>query len=91
MTFAPVMLKRLKKLCIDKSDPAELTPEEVRAFARLDLNPESITWRRVMDTNDRLLREITVGQARLLVCPCCNSDVSPCKSSINMIAWRPRE
>jgi hypothetical protein len=27
-TFAPIMLRRLKKLGIEKSDPAELTPEE---------------------------------------------------------------
>ena len=28
MSFAPVMLKRLRKLGIDKTDPAELTEEE---------------------------------------------------------------
>jgi hypothetical protein len=28
-SFAPVMLRRLKKLGIDKTDPASLTPEEV--------------------------------------------------------------
>lgn len=28
--FAPVMLKRLAKLGIDKAEPEELTPEEVR-------------------------------------------------------------
>lgn len=28
-TFAPVMLRRLEKLGIDKTDPASLTPEEV--------------------------------------------------------------
>ena len=27
-TFAPIMLRRLKKLGIDKSNPADLTPEE---------------------------------------------------------------
>ena len=32
-------------------------------FARLDIDPESIMWRRVLDTNDRFLRTITVGQA----------------------------
>ncbi|MBN2502929.1 MAG: formate--tetrahydrofolate ligase [Anaerolineales bacterium] len=59
--FAPSMLKRLKKLGIDKTDPDDLTPEEVTRFARLDFDPESITWRRVVDTNDRMLREIEVG------------------------------
>ncbi|GBF94440.1 10-formyltetrahydrofolate synthetase [Raphidocelis subcapitata] len=60
--FAPVMLRRLEKLGIAKTDPSELTPTEVSAFARLDLDPQSITWRRVMDVNDRFLRGITVGQ-----------------------------
>ncbi|GFR43990.1 hypothetical protein Agub_g5136 [Astrephomene gubernaculifera] len=60
--FAPVMLRRLAKLGITKTDPEELTPEERRDFARLDLDPASITWRRVIDTNDRFLRSITVGQ-----------------------------
>ncbi|KIZ04525.1 methylenetetrahydrofolate dehydrogenase (NADP+) [Monoraphidium neglectum] len=60
--FAPVMLRRLKKLGIEKTDPAQLTPEEVSAFVRLDIDPDSITWRRVMDVNDRFLRGITVGQ-----------------------------
>jgi len=52
-TFAPVMLRRLRKLGITKTDPSDLTPEEVSAFVRLDFDPKSITWRRVMDVNDR--------------------------------------
>jgi formyltetrahydrofolate synthetase len=60
--FAPSMLRRLKKLGIDKTDPNELTPEERSRFARLDIDPDSITWRRVVDTNDRFLREITIGK-----------------------------
>lgn len=61
--FSPVMLRRLKKLGIEKSNPDELTPEEYGKFARLDIDPETITWRRVLDVNDRHLRGITVGQA----------------------------
>jgi hypothetical protein len=34
-TFAPVMLKRLKKLGIDKTDPNELTPEEKSRYGVL--------------------------------------------------------
>ena len=60
--FSPVMLRRLKKLGIAKTDPNELTPEERTSFARLDVDPEKVTWRRVLDTNDRFLRKITVGQ-----------------------------
>jgi methylenetetrahydrofolate dehydrogenase (NADP+)/methenyltetrahydrofolate cyclohydrolase/formyltetrahydrofolate synthetase len=60
--FSPSMLRRLKKLGIDKTDPNELTPEERSEFVRLDIDPDSITWRRVVDTNDRFLRGITIGQ-----------------------------
>jgi formyltetrahydrofolate synthetase len=60
--FAPVMLRRLRKLGISKTDPNELTPEERARFARLDIDPDTITWRRVIDTNDRMLRQITIGE-----------------------------
>src|SRR5579863_3078483 len=60
--FSPVMLRRLRKLGIFKKDPNELTPEERSRFARLDIDPDTITWRRVTDTNDRMLRQITIGQ-----------------------------
>ena len=32
-------------------------------FARVDIDPSTITWRRVLDINDRFLRQITVGQS----------------------------
>jgi formyltetrahydrofolate synthetase len=60
--FSPSMLRRIKKLGINKTDPNELTPEERSRFARLDIDPDSITWRRVIDTNDRFLRTITIGE-----------------------------
>jgi methylenetetrahydrofolate dehydrogenase (NADP+)/methenyltetrahydrofolate cyclohydrolase/formyltetrahydrofolate synthetase len=60
--FSPSMQRRLKKLGIDKTDPNELTPEERSRFARLDIDPASITWRRVIDTNDRFLRTIEIGK-----------------------------
>ena len=59
--FAPNMLRRLKKLGIEKTDPNDLTPEERSRFARLDIDEATITWRRVVDINDRMLREIQVG------------------------------
>jgi len=62
--FSPSMLRRLKKLGIEKTDPNKLTPKERSRFARLDIDPASITWRRVIDTNDRFLREIEVGLGR---------------------------
>jgi formyltetrahydrofolate synthetase len=60
--FSPVMLRRLRKLGINKTNPDDLTPEERSRFARLDIDPATITWRRGLDTNDRMLRQITIGQ-----------------------------
>jgi len=59
--FSPTMLRRLKKLGINKTDPNKLAPEERSRFARLDIDPATITWKRVIDINDRMLREIEVG------------------------------
>lgn len=61
--FQPVMFRRLKKLGITKTNPDELTRDEIHKFARLDIDPETITWRRVLDVNDRHLRGISIGKA----------------------------
>jgi len=61
-SFSPVMLRRLAKLGIGKTDPDALTEDEVSRFVRLDIDPQTITWRRVLDTNDRYLRGITIGR-----------------------------
>ena len=61
--FLPIMFRRLKKLGITKTNPDDLTDEEIHKFARLDIDPSTITWRRVLDVNDRHLRGITIGQA----------------------------
>lgn len=60
--FSPPMLRRLKRLGINKTDPTDLTKEERARFARLDIDIDSLTLRRVVDTNDRFLRDITIGQ-----------------------------
>ncbi|MBL8061766.1 MAG: formate--tetrahydrofolate ligase [Anaerolineales bacterium] len=62
--FSPAMLRRLKKLGIKKTDPNDLTPEERSRFARLDIDEKTITWRRVIDINDRFLREVEVGRGK---------------------------
>uniref|UniRef100_A0A8C7SD30 C-1-tetrahydrofolate synthase, cytoplasmic n=1 Tax=Oncorhynchus mykiss TaxID=8022 RepID=A0A8C7SD30_ONCMY len=62
-TFSPIQINRLKRLGIEKTDPTTLTEEEITRFARLDMDPDSITWHRVLDTNDRFLRKITIGQS----------------------------
>ncbi|MHB8819199.1 MAG: formate--tetrahydrofolate ligase, partial [Bellilinea sp.] len=60
--FAVNMTNRKKKLGITYDDPEEMTPEERVRFCRLDIDPDSVTFRRVVDTSDRMLRKITIGQ-----------------------------
>jgi methylenetetrahydrofolate dehydrogenase (NADP+)/methenyltetrahydrofolate cyclohydrolase/formyltetrahydrofolate synthetase len=36
----------LEKLGINKTDPNSLTPEEQKAFARLNIDVSTITWQR---------------------------------------------
>ena len=59
--FAQSMLRRLRRLGIDKTEPEDLTPAERKHMFRLDIDPATITWRRVVDTSDRFLRGITIG------------------------------
>lgn len=49
--FSDIQLRRLKKLNIDQTDPSTLTEQQIRAFVRLDIDPSTITWQRVVDTN----------------------------------------
>jgi formyltetrahydrofolate synthetase len=65
--FCPIMMRRLEKLGIEltaeqKADPSKLSPEQKGAFARLDLDPATITWNRVLDTCDRFLRGVKIGE-----------------------------
>jgi formyltetrahydrofolate synthetase len=60
--FARGMMGRLAKLGITETDPDQLTEEQKAKFARLDIDPQTVTWRRAVDVNDRMLRGITVGQ-----------------------------
>ncbi len=60
--FGSGLLGRLKKLGINRAEPEDLTADERKRLCRLDIDPNTITWRRVIDTSDRFLRGITVGQ-----------------------------
>ena len=60
--FGVGMVGRLKKLGITETDPELLSDEQKAKFARLDIDPTTVTWRRAVDVNDRMLRGITVGQ-----------------------------
>ncbi|MDH7484788.1 MAG: formate--tetrahydrofolate ligase [Anaerolineae bacterium] len=59
--FAPWMRKRLEKLGISAEKPSDLTPEQRRRFFRLDIDPYSITLNRVVDVNDRAVRNVIIG------------------------------
>lgn len=60
--IAPSIRKRMAKLGIDpKKKFDELTPDEKRRIFRLDIDPNSITWQRVVDINDRHLRRIQIN------------------------------
>jgi formyltetrahydrofolate synthetase len=61
LAFSGSQQRRLAKLGITKTDPAALDDDEKRRFARLDIDVDTITWRRVVDTNDRFLRVVKVG------------------------------
>lgn len=61
-SFSPVMKRRCAKLGITVDDPSAMSEEERSRFVRLDLDPSTITWQRVVDTCDRHLRRVTIGQ-----------------------------
>jgi len=52
----------MEKLGIKEADLETLSEEKRRKLVRLDIDPNQIGWRRVVDTNDRFLRGITIGQ-----------------------------
>jgi len=60
-TFAPAVKKRAKRLGLKAKTLEELSPEAKRSLFRLDIDPASITWQRVVDINDRHLRRIQIG------------------------------
>ncbi|MBP6716957.1 MAG: formate--tetrahydrofolate ligase, partial [Acidobacteria bacterium] len=59
--FSGYHLRRMARLGITAKTPADLTPEQKRQVFRLDIDPNNITWNRVLDVNDKMLRKITVG------------------------------
>jgi formyltetrahydrofolate synthetase len=60
--IAPSIRDRMKRLGIDtKKKYDELTSDEKCRLFRLDIDPNSITWQRVVDINDRHLRKIQIG------------------------------
>ncbi|CAJ0583024.1 unnamed protein product, partial [Mesorhabditis spiculigera] len=62
-TMSAVQKRRLSRLGFPAVDDGnQLTPEQRVKWARLNIDPKTITWNRVMDTNDRFLRGIDIGE-----------------------------
>lgn len=59
--FAPSIMRRAEKLGIKANHLADLDADDMRRLFRLDIDPDSITWQRVVDVNDRHLRRIQIG------------------------------
>jgi len=60
-TFTASQRKRLERLGIQGETLADLPTADKRRMFRLDIDPASITWQRVVDLNDRLLRRVQIG------------------------------
>ena len=60
-SFARGIAARARRLGIKARRYEDLTAEEMRRLFRLDIDPASITWQRVLDVNDRFLRRVQVG------------------------------
>ncbi len=59
--YTPSMRKRLAKLGIQSERPSDLSDADRERMFRLDIDPYSIQWRRVVDVSDAALRNIVVG------------------------------
>jgi methylenetetrahydrofolate dehydrogenase (NADP+)/methenyltetrahydrofolate cyclohydrolase/formyltetrahydrofolate synthetase len=59
--YTPSMLKRLEKLGIESQEPSDLSVDDQERMFRLDIDPYSLQWRRVVDVSDASLRNIVIG------------------------------
>ncbi len=59
--YTPSMRMRLEKLGIQSEKPSDLSEEDKERMFRLNIDPYSIQWRRVVDVSDASLRNIVLG------------------------------
>lgn len=59
--YTDSMRKRLEKLGIESERPSDLSDADKERMFRLNIDPDAIQWRRVVDVNDAALRNIIVG------------------------------
>ena len=60
-SFARGIAARARRLGIKARRYEDLTADEMGRLFRLDIDPASITWQRVLDVNDRFLRRLQIG------------------------------
>ncbi len=60
-TYTPSMRQRLEKLGIQSEKPSDLSDVDKDRMFRLNIDPFSVQWRRVVDVSDSALRNIVVG------------------------------
>ncbi len=59
--YTDSMRLRLKKLGIESERPSDLSEQDKEHMFRLNIDPDSVQWRRVVDVSDAPLRNIIVG------------------------------
>jgi formyltetrahydrofolate synthetase len=59
--YTPSMRKRLAKLGIQSEKPSDLSAEDKERMFRLDIDPYTVQWRRVVDVSDAAVRNIILG------------------------------
>lgn len=52
---------RLKRMGMPGTDPELLSATQRRELLRLDIDPNAISWNRILDVNDRMLRGVQLG------------------------------
>ncbi|OQY32666.1 MAG: formate--tetrahydrofolate ligase, partial [Anaerolineaceae bacterium 4572_5.1] len=60
--YTDSMRKRLDKLGIKSEKPSDLNDADKERMFRLNIDPDAIQWRRVVDVSDASLRNITIGK-----------------------------
>ena len=59
--FARPIADRARRLGIKARRLEDLSAGDLRRLFRMDIDPHSITWQRVLDVNDRMLRRVELG------------------------------
>jgi methylenetetrahydrofolate dehydrogenase (NADP+) / methenyltetrahydrofolate cyclohydrolase / formyltetrahydrofolate synthetase len=59
--YTDSMRKRLEKLGIESTKPSDLSDDDKERMFRLNIDPNAVQWRRVVDVSDAALRNIITG------------------------------